>query len=73
MLKTLLILVKPKNIYQKLLISSYKEARKLIISLIQEANLLVKSDDITHNTKCAERSGVPIEILSCSTMVYQDS
>jgi valyl-tRNA synthetase len=56
-------LVDTKQYFTQIAGLSYKEARKITISLIEQKNLLVKSEDITHNTKCAERSGVPIEIL----------
>ncbi len=42
---------------------THKEARKKVTELLKENNLLKKSEDITHVTKCAERSGMPIEIL----------
>jgi valyl-tRNA synthetase len=40
-----------------------KQAKKKIIELLTENNLLNHQEDITHTVKCAERSGVPIEIL----------
>ncbi|MDA7705315.1 valine--tRNA ligase [Rickettsiales bacterium] len=40
-----------------------KQAKKKIIELLTENNLLNSQENITHAVKCAERSGVPIEIL----------
>lgn len=40
-----------------------KQAKKKIIDLLEANNLLNRQEDITHAVKCAERSGVPIEIL----------
>lgn len=42
---------------------SLKEYRKKIIDELAAANLLVSQTPIKHAVKCAERSGVPIEIL----------
>ncbi|MGV2432472.1 MAG UNVERIFIED_CONTAM: valine--tRNA ligase [Rickettsiaceae bacterium] len=39
------------------------EAREIIIGLLKDKNLLVKQESITHNVKCAERSGAPLEII----------
>ncbi|AFC70166.1 valine--tRNA ligase [Rickettsia amblyommatis] len=41
-----------------------KEARTKIIDILQEQELLIKQEDITHTVKCAERSGAPLEILT---------
>ncbi len=49
--------------YQKIEGTSIKEARKIIIEILKEENLLIKSDPIKHSVKIAERSGVAIEIL----------
>ena len=40
-----------------------KQARTKTIEILKEKNLLIKSEEITHVAKCAERSGCPIEIL----------
>lgn len=40
-----------------------KQYRQKIVSQLEEKNLLLKKEEITHSVKCAERSGVPIEIL----------
>ena len=40
-----------------------KKAQAKIIELLKENNLLNRQEDITHAVKCAERSGVAIEIL----------
>jgi valyl-tRNA synthetase len=52
-----------QEFYGELVGLSYKQARLKVVELLKEKNLLLKSEDITHVTKCAERSGVPIEIL----------
>ncbi|MFT5795946.1 MAG: valyl-tRNA synthetase, partial [Ulvibacter sp.] len=49
--------------YQKIEGTSIKEARKIIIEILKEEDLLIKSDPIKHSVKIAERSGVAIEIL----------
>ena len=51
------------KIYDNLVGLTHKEARKKILEIAQEQNILKKSEDITHTVKCAERSGMPIEIL----------
>jgi valyl-tRNA synthetase len=40
-----------------------KQAKEKILAELQEKNLLLKQEPITRAVKCAERSGVPIEIL----------
>ena len=52
-----------KNIFKNIENLNIKQAKKKIIELLTENNLLNKQEDITHAVKCAERSGVPIEIL----------
>ncbi|QLK51081.1 valine--tRNA ligase [Ehrlichia ruminantium] len=42
---------------------SIVEARKLVLETLSKCNLLIKKEEILHNVKCAERSGMPIEIL----------
>ena len=42
---------------------SITKARTLIIEILEQNNLLIQKQEITHNVKCAERSGAPIEIL----------
>ncbi|WP_078399948.1 valine--tRNA ligase [Ehrlichia ruminantium] len=39
------------------------EARKLVLETLSNCNLLIKKEKILHSVKCAERSGMPIEIL----------
>ena len=45
---------------------SIKEAKEKNINKLKEANKLTKETAIIHIVKCAERSGVPIEILPTS-------
>ena len=40
-----------------------KEAKEAIVEALKEKNLLLKQESIKRAVKCAERSGVPIEIL----------
>ena len=40
-----------------------EKARKLILEILDQNNLLIQKQEIAHNVKCAERSGAPIEIL----------
>lgn len=40
-----------------------KQAREWIITKLKEQNLLLKEESFTHAVKCAERSGMAIEIL----------
>ncbi|WDM85306.1 valine--tRNA ligase [Ehrlichia sp. JZT12] len=42
---------------------SVAKARKLILEILEQNNLLRQKQEIVHNVKCAERSGAPIEIL----------
>ena len=42
---------------------SVAKARKLILEILEQNNLLIQKQEIVHNVKCAERSGAPIEIL----------
>ncbi|MDA0901998.1 MAG: valine--tRNA ligase [Proteobacteria bacterium] len=49
--------------YQQIAGLTYKQAREKVLELLKEQNLLLKSEEISHVAKCAERSGVPIEIL----------
>ena len=60
----------PKTAYQRLQglkISNadpkHPGARQIIITLLEEAGLLISKKPITHTVKCAERSGAPLEIL----------
>ncbi|MFV9875303.1 MAG: valine--tRNA ligase [Rickettsiales endosymbiont of Dermacentor nuttalli] len=48
---------------EKLMGLSVKEARKVMIELLKENGLFKTQIDIMHSVKCAERSGMPIEIL----------
>ncbi len=41
----------------------HKQFKEKILAELQEKNLLLKQEKITRAVKCAERSGVPIEIL----------
>ncbi len=41
----------------------HKQFKEKVIADLQEKNLLLKQEKITRAVKCAERSGVPIEIL----------
>ncbi len=50
--------------YEKLIGLYVKQARSKIIELLTEEGLLIKSVGITHNVKCAERSGAPLEIIT---------
>jgi valyl-tRNA synthetase len=53
-----------KEIYTQLNIDkNAKQARLAIVENLKEKSLLIKSEEITHTVKCAERSGAPIEIL----------
>ncbi|MFT6332156.1 MAG: valyl-tRNA synthetase [Lentimonas sp.] len=53
-----------KEIYAQLNIGkNSKQARTAIVENLAEKSLLIKSNQITHSVKCAERSGAPIEIL----------
>ena len=40
-----------------------KEARTKIIDLLKKNNYVQRQEEITHQVKCAERSGAPLEIL----------
>lgn len=42
---------------------SIKIARKKIVEILAAEEFLVKSEEITHSVKCAERSGAELEIL----------
>ena len=50
--------------YQKIANQKIKEAKKIIVELLSNSSVLIKSQKITRPVKCAERSGVPIEIIS---------
>ena len=53
-----------KEIYNQVNIDkNAKQARETIVAELQNQSLLLKSENITHTAKCAERSGAPIEIL----------
>ncbi|MFT5703598.1 MAG: valyl-tRNA synthetase, partial [Rickettsiales bacterium] len=53
-----------KNNYENIVAGkNTKQARAAIIENLTEKSLLIKSENITHTVKCAERSGAPIEIL----------
>jgi valyl-tRNA synthetase len=41
-----------------------KQAKAAMIEKLQDANFIVKQEQITQQVKCAERSGAPLEILS---------
>lgn len=49
--------------YQELIGLRLKDARGKILENLTSQNLLKKQQPISHNVKCAERSGVAIEIL----------
>jgi valyl-tRNA synthetase len=50
--------------YKKLVASkTIKQAKEAIVEALKEKNLLLKQESIKRAVKCAERSGVPIEIL----------
>ena len=55
--------IENKQFYNQLAGLNIKQARQKTLEILQERNLLIKSTEITHNVKCAERSGCPIEIL----------
>ncbi|XGA08319.1 MAG: valine--tRNA ligase [Wolbachia endosymbiont of Xenopsylla cheopis] len=42
---------------------SIKKAREKIVEILAAEKFLVKSEEITHSVKCAERSGAELEIL----------
>ncbi len=44
-------------------LSVRKEVREKMIELLKNAGLLLSQTDIIHTEKCAERSGMPIEII----------
>ncbi|MFM7702981.1 MAG: class I tRNA ligase family protein, partial [Alphaproteobacteria bacterium] len=51
--------------YQNISEKNIKDAKKIIVELLQQQNLFAKnSQKITRPVKCAERSGMPIEIIS---------
>lgn len=52
------------NNYSQIIGLKILEARTKTLELLQEKNLLLKSTAITHNVKCAERSGTAIEIIT---------
>ncbi|MFT6106287.1 MAG: valyl-tRNA synthetase [Rickettsiales bacterium] len=53
-----------KEVYAELNIGkNVKQARVAIVENLKEKSLLIRSEEITHTVKCAERSGAPIEIL----------
>ena len=53
--------------YQNIAEKNIKDAKKIIVELLQQQNLLAKNSEKTlRPVKCAERSGVPIEIISTS-------
>ncbi|MCC8417596.1 MAG: valine--tRNA ligase [Rickettsia endosymbiont of Bryobia graminum] len=49
--------------YQQLNGLKIKKARNKIIEILKEQNLLIKQVEIAQTVKCAERSGVPLEIV----------
>ncbi len=51
------------GIYDEINGLKVKEARKRIIKILTERGLLIGSTNISHSVKCAERSGVSLEIL----------
>ncbi|QKX02271.1 valine--tRNA ligase [Wolbachia endosymbiont of Dirofilaria (Dirofilaria) immitis] len=51
------------RIYNELNGLKVKEARRRIIEILTEKGLLIKSTNISHSVRCAERSGAPLEIL----------
>ena len=55
--------LKDSTLYQELIGLRLKDAKQKILENLTTQNLLKKQDPITHNVKCAERSGVAIEIL----------
>jgi len=52
-----------KENYAKLVNKNLKQTKEAVIAALKEKNLLLKEEKITRAVKCAERSGVPIEIL----------
>ena len=58
--------VDANNIYTSLVGLNVKQARSKILEILKSQNLLLKSVDITHSVKCAERSGAPLEIITTS-------
>jgi valyl-tRNA synthetase len=52
-----------RALYQELHGLKISEAREKIVKLLGEHGKLIKSENITHTVKCAERSGSPLEIL----------
>ena len=55
--------LKDSTLYQELIGLRLKDAKQKILENLTTQNLLKKQDQIAHNVKCAERSGVAIEIL----------
>ncbi|QIT35963.1 valine--tRNA ligase [Wolbachia endosymbiont of Brugia pahangi] len=55
--------VRNTRIYDEINGLKVKEARKKIIKILTERGLLTGSTNISHSVKCAERSGVSLEIL----------
>ncbi len=49
--------------YQQLIALRLKDVKQKILENLTDQNLLKKQEQIMHNVKCAERSGVAIEIL----------
>ncbi|MFZ9470469.1 MAG: valine--tRNA ligase [Rickettsiales bacterium] len=51
--------------YQNIAEKNIKDAKKIIVELLHQQNLLAKNSEKTlRPVKCAERSGIPIEIIS---------
>ncbi len=51
--------------YQNIAEKNIKDAKKIIVELLHHQNLLAKNSEKTlRPVKCAERSGIPIEIIS---------
>jgi valyl-tRNA synthetase len=55
--------VNDRTSYDELIGLNIKQARAKTLEILKDQNLLIKSEEITHFVKCAERSGCPIEII----------
>ena len=52
-----------EEIIEKLDSKKVKEARGIIIEILQEKGLLLSQTEVKHSVKCAERSKAPVEML----------
>jgi valyl-tRNA synthetase len=55
--------LKDNSFFQSLINLRLKDAKEQILTKLKDKNLLKNQTPIVHNVKCAERSGVAIEIL----------